>query len=90
MNRESRRLYTFLKEQGWAFMNKDVKRGEEGKWTYAEEKKESVIDYVIEDEKKRSMVVEEKLESDHNPIVVNIKRKEKRRRGEARKEEKSK
>lgn len=89
MNEESRRLYKFFKEQMWAFMNRDIKGDEEGKWTYAGEKKESVID-VIGDEKRRSMVVEEKLESVHNPIIVNIKGKEKRRRAEAKKKEKSK
>lgn len=78
-----------MKEQQWAFMNRDIKRDEEGKWTYAGEKKESVTDYVIGDEKRNIIVVEEKLESDHNPIVVNIKVK-KKTEGKSKKQEKSK
>lgn len=54
---------------------------EEEEWTYAE-RGESGIDYALGDartrETVRSMMVGEKIKSDHQPNVVNIERKEER------------
>lgn len=65
-----------LRRARWTIINEDVKRDEEKEWTYAEEQGELVIDYVIRDEKTRekirSMIVEEKMESDHYSIIINI------------------
>lgn len=62
-----------------AIINGDVKGNEEEEWTYAREREESVIDYMIGDEKTRekirSMVVRKKVVSDHEPIIANIERK---------------
>lgn len=75
-------------------MNKDIMGDEEGEWTYAKGRRESVIDYAIEDartrEKVRSMMVEKKVKSDHHPIVVNTERKKERREGRKQKKKKTK
>lgn len=60
---------------------------EEGEFTYTEGRGESVIDYVIGEEKVRKRVarmeVGDCIESDHHPLVV-LERKEGRARGKRR------
>lgn len=73
-------------------MNGNVKGDEEEESTYTREQGESMIDYVIESgrtmEKIRSMVVRERIELDHHPIIVSIEEKEERRGGQNRKKSK--
>lgn len=58
---------------------------EEGEFTYTEGRGESVIDYVIGEEKVRKRVarmeVGDCIESNHHPLVVLLERKEGRARG---------
>jgi len=50
VNREGRYLVEALEEAGKFIFNGGGKADEEGEWTYAGRKGESVIDYVIGDE----------------------------------------
>lgn len=74
-------------------MNGDIMEDENGEWTYAEGRGESVIDYAIGDastrKKIRSMMVGEKVKSGHHQIIVNIERKEKRPKGQKQKEKRT-
>ena len=73
VNREGKRLCEFFGELGWQIMNGDIKGDEEGEFTYTGNG-ESVIDYVIGNgearEKVDRLVVEGKVDSDHQPVVV--------------------
>jgi len=77
INKEGRVLLEKLEEVGWYIFNGCGKGDEEGMWTYAGARGESVLDYAIGDEKVWDRVgkieVEDKIESDHFPIVVLIK-----------------
>lgn len=61
---------------------------EEGEFTYTEGRGESVIDYVIGEEKVRRRVarmeVGDCIESDHHPLVVLLEKKGGRARGKRR------
>lgn len=74
---EGRKLCRFLGEQGWSILNGDTRRDEEGEWTYTGGGGNSVIDYILGDERTREsvekMVVEEKVDSDHQPVMVWLK-----------------
>lgn len=83
MNREGRKL-CFLEEQGWSVLNGNYRGDEEGEWTYVGERGNSVIDYVIGDNRTRERIVEfrmeDRIDSDHRPITIVIEG-EKRRLG---------
>lgn len=74
VNEEGRRLCKFLEEYGWSIVNGNIKGDEEGEWTFTGGRGESVIDYVMGDEKTREriemMMVEGKVDSDHHPVTV--------------------
>lgn len=74
INSEGRRLCNFIKERGWSILNGNIRGDEEGEWTYTGRRRDSVIDYVIGDERTRERVrkikVEGKADSDHQPITV--------------------
>jgi len=88
INREGRYLLEALEEAGWWIFNGGGKGDEDGEWTYAGGRGESVLDYVIGDEevweKVSSVRVEDRIESDHFPVIVGIEGGE----GEARRGEK--
>lgn len=69
-------------------MNGDIKGDKEGELTYTGGREESVIDYVIGDErireKMRRVVVEEKVDSDHHLIVVWVRKGREIGKGEER------
>jgi len=85
VNREGRYLIEALEEAGWWIFNGGRKGDEEGEWTYAGGRGESVLDYVIEDEEVWEKVdrirVEDRIDSDHFPVVVWIKGDERIVRG---------
>lgn len=84
MNREGRKLCSFLEEQGWSVLNGNYRGDEEREWTYVGERGNLVIDYVIGDNRTRERIVEfrmeDRIDSDHRPITVGIEG-EKRRLG---------
>jgi len=91
INGEGRRLCGFLEELGWSILNGNVEGDEEGEWTYTGGNGGTVIDYVLADDKTREgvrkMRVEERVDSDHQPITVWVKGgKRRKRRGEVKKE----
>lgn len=62
-------------------LNKSVAGDEEGEFTYIGGMGETVIDYVIRKEKVREMVkrLEVRDQVDHQPIIVHVKGKKKRK-----------
>ena len=67
-----------LGEVGWEILNGGIHGDEEGEYTYTGGRGETVIDYVLGDENTRreieSLVVEDRVDSDHQPLVVTMKR----------------
>lgn len=63
-----------LGEVGWSIFNGCGKGDEEGAWTYAGEQGNSVLDYVIGDEEVWERVtgleVEDRIDSNHFPVIV--------------------
>ncbi|XP_077255544.1 uncharacterized protein LOC143893719 [Temnothorax americanus] len=74
VNGEGKKLCRFLGERGWAIFNGGIRGDEEGEWTYTGGRGESVIDYVLGDRRTRErverVVVEEKVDSDHQPVTA--------------------
>lgn len=58
---------------GWSILNGNLE-GDEGEWTYTRGMGGSVIDFVLGNEETREgvrrMRVEERIDSDHQPITV--------------------
>ena len=76
INREGRKLIEMMEEEGWGILN-GIKAGdEEGEFTYTGGRGESVIDYVIGDNKTREaveeLIVGDNTESDHHPLTVRL------------------
>lgn len=73
INEEERKILGGLEKRGWGILNGTVEGDEEGEYTYTEGRRESVIDYVIGEEKVRRRVmrreVDDCIESDHHPLV---------------------
>ncbi|KAI4472670.1 hypothetical protein M0802_016592 [Mischocyttarus mexicanus] len=65
-----------LGEVGWGILNGSIVGDEEGEYTFTGGKASTVIDYVLADEVSRkeikSMIVEDRVESDHHPLVVTV------------------
>lgn len=78
MNKEGRRLVKWLGERGWSILNDGVKGDEEGNWTYTRGRGESEINYVIMVEVAReemvSLEMKDYVKSDHQPLVVKLRR----------------
>lgn len=74
MNKEGRKLCGFLEEQGWSVLNGNCKEDEEGEWTYVGKRGNTVIDYVIGNDRTRERIrefrVEDKIDLDHRPVTV--------------------
>ena len=94
VNREGRKLLVAAGEIGWAILNENMKGDEEGEYTYTGGRGESVKDCVITGTERReeigSIGVEDRVESDHHRIVLEMKEREgerERRKERERKEE---
>ncbi|TGZ52029.1 hypothetical protein DBV15_12118 [Temnothorax longispinosus] len=89
VNKDGRKLLEFIEERGWMILNGGMKGDEEGEFTYTGEKGETVIDYVIGNEKVRERVerleVGERVDSAHHPLILWVRGslKGKQRRKEA-------
>lgn len=80
-------MLEFIREKGWSILNGDIKRDKEDNWTYpVGGRGNSVIDYILADEETRKeieyMEVGDEIESDHHPLVMAWKEKEKKERRE--------
>ena len=88
MNGEGRKLVNFIGEMGWSIFNGDMRGDEEGEWTFTGGRGNTVIDYVIGNEECREKVkrlrVGDRIDSDHNPIEVELEGRqvEEKRNGE--------
>jgi len=70
-------LVEFLEERGWGILNGCIVEEEEGEFTFTGGKG-NTIDYVLGDEEMRekvsSLKIRERIDSDHQPVVVRIKK----------------
>lgn len=84
VNKKGRKLCRFLGEMGCAILNGDMKGDERGEWTHVGWRGGSAIDYVIGDEEMREkvdkMVVEDRVDSNHQPVSVLLRGKRERRK----------
>lgn len=78
-------MVRFLEERGWGILNGSTKGDEEGEYTYTRGKRNTVIDYVIGNEKVREKIrrmrIGDRIDSDHQPVEIWVKG-ERRRQGE--------
>lgn len=69
-----------MEEMGLEIFNGEMEGDEKGEFTYRGHMGNTVIDYVIGDEEVKGVVrrisVEERVDSDHLPVVITIKGKE--------------
>ena len=76
-NNGSAGLVDFISKKGWSIANGNFKGDEAGEFTFIGGKVSTVIDYIIINEKTREKVVtfkvEDRIESDHAPICLEIK-----------------
>ena len=76
INREGKRLAEEIEKVGWGILNGCTVGDEEGEFTYTGGRGETVIDYVMGEEKVRERVlrleVGESIESDHHPLIVTL------------------
>jgi len=82
INREGRILVDFLEERGWGIMNGSTRGDKQGEYTFSGGTGNTVIDYVMGNEevrdRVRSLRVEDKIDSDHHPVVVQMKGRKER------------
>ncbi|XP_076656039.1 uncharacterized protein LOC143360794 [Halictus rubicundus] len=92
VNGEGRKLIRTLGELGLEIMNGGIEGDERGEYTYIGQRGRTVIDYVIGDKRTRegieSMVIEERVESDHLSVVLTMKKGQKEKEREIRKKDK--
>ncbi|KMQ90798.1 stress response protein nst1-like protein [Lasius niger] len=85
INMEGRRLVEGLEKVGWEIFNGCTEGDEKGEFTYTGGRGESVIDYVIGEEKVKERVVKlevgDCIESDHHPLIITLERKGGREKG---------
>lgn len=92
VNEEGKKLIKEMEEVGWGIFNGGIRGDKKGEFTYTGGRGESVIDYVVGEErvkeKIKRMEVGDNIESDHHPLIVTLKRRggngkgnEKRREG---------
>jgi len=76
INKEGRLLAEFVEERGWGILNGCTMGDDEGEFTFTGGKGNTVIDYVMGDEEMREKVINlkigERIESDHQPVVVRV------------------
>ena len=83
-------LLEMVEERGWNILNVNMEGDDKGEYTYTGPRGSTVIDYIItnveakEDIKK--FTVEERVESDHMPLIAELYRGNKRREREGNQE----
>lgn len=75
-NAEGRKLLEMVEENGWEILNGNMEGDEKGEFTFVGGKGNSVIDYVLIDQKVKEEIkcfrIAERIESDHLPLEVEI------------------
>jgi rubrerythrin len=84
----------WIEENGWEVLNRNKQGDEGGKWTYIGSRGETVIDYGIMNkeawERVEEFRIEEKVESDHLPLEINIEETNHEERGQEKAREEQK
>ncbi|XP_018399192.1 PREDICTED: golgin subfamily A member 6-like protein 22, partial [Cyphomyrmex costatus] len=74
VNKEGKELIKMIEERGWLVLYGEKEEDERGEWTYEKDGKRSVIDYGIvnwEAEKRiQRFEIGDRVESDHQPIIM--------------------
>ncbi|XP_046142334.1 golgin subfamily A member 6-like protein 1 [Osmia bicornis bicornis] len=77
INAEGNRLLETLRETGRSILNGSIDGDKDGEFTYTGVRGETVIDYVIVEEEGREeikrMEIGDRIESDHRPLIVEMK-----------------
>ncbi|XP_076676762.1 uncharacterized protein LOC143373387 [Andrena cerasifolii] len=85
---EGKLLLEMVEEKGWNILNGNMKGDDKGEYTYIGPRGSTVIDYIITNvEAKKDIkkfTVEERVESDHMPLIAELYRGTKRREREER------
>lgn len=80
INQEGKKLIKLTEKRGWVVINGTME-GDKGEWTYHRARGDPVVDYVVANEEASEEIihfyVEDRIESDHQPIVIKVKRREK-------------
>ena len=75
-NDEGKKMIEMVAENGWSILNGNIQGDEEGEWTYVGSRGSSVIDYVIVNVEARDEIMyfklEERIESDHMPLKIEL------------------
>jgi hypothetical protein len=75
-NAKGKRLMEWIEENGWEVLNGNKEGDEEGEWTYIDSRRETMIDYAIENEEAQDRVeefrIEERVDWDHLPLEISI------------------
>lgn len=75
-NTEGVRLLEMVEKSGWEILNGNMEGDEEGEFTFIGAQGNSMIDYILIDTKIKEEIqnfrIEERVESDHLPMVVEI------------------
>jgi len=87
VNKKGKILIEFMGKRGCVIFNGNIKGDDKGEYTYTGGRGESVIDYIVGDGRIKDRIerieVEERVKSDHQPIVAWIRgriRRERRRK----------
>lgn len=76
-NKEGEEMLEWMEEKGWSVLNGNKEGDESGKWTYYKGENRSTIDYAVVNEQAWEQIIKfevgERIESDHQPIIVEIK-----------------
>lgn len=76
VNAEGERMLRIVEERGWYILNGRTEGDECGEFMYVTGRRKSVIDYVVANsmakQKIRRFKVEEKIESDHLPLEMEL------------------
>jgi len=75
-----RNLIDWVQNKGWYVLNGTCRGDWEGEYTYVGARGSTVIDYVIVNEKAHNIIldfkIEDRMDSDHVPLCLNMKKKE--------------
>ncbi|XP_024884581.1 trichohyalin-like [Temnothorax curvispinosus] len=76
INTEGKEFLGMLEERGWEVGNGNMRGDEEGEWTYSGGRGTSVVDYMVVNREAWDRVIKltigERVESDHQPLEVEI------------------
>jgi len=82
VNNEGRELLGLVEDRGWDIANRNIRGDENGELTYIGGRGESIVDYVLVNQKAwdkiEKMKTGNRVESNHQPLEIEIRIKNKR------------